>query len=73
MQFFNFTKGTSWCSKVYSDFLRMSLATVTLLQAKALCYFLEENQDEFDLRNKKVLEIGSGTGLVSIVACILGL
>ncbi|XP_018432120.1 PREDICTED: protein-lysine methyltransferase METTL21C-like [Nanorana parkeri] len=40
--------------------------------AKALCYFLEENQDEFDLRNKKVLEIGSGTGLVSIVACILG-
>ncbi|KAG8586462.1 hypothetical protein GDO81_005384 [Engystomops pustulosus] len=40
--------------------------------AKALCYFLEENQDEFDLRDKKVLEIGSGTGLVSIVACVLG-
>ncbi|XP_072267826.1 protein-lysine methyltransferase METTL21C [Pyxicephalus adspersus] len=40
--------------------------------AKALCYFLEENQNKFNLRNKKVLEIGSGTGLVSIVACILG-
>ncbi|KAM9319990.1 protein-lysine methyltransferase METTL21C-like [Gastrophryne carolinensis] len=40
--------------------------------AKALCNFLEENQYEYNLRNKKVLEIGSGTGLVSIVACILG-
>ncbi|XP_069828460.1 protein-lysine methyltransferase METTL21C [Dendropsophus ebraccatus] len=40
--------------------------------AKALCYFLEENKDEFDLKNKNILEIGSGTGLVSIVACILG-
>ncbi|XP_068124111.1 protein-lysine methyltransferase METTL21C [Hyperolius riggenbachi] len=40
--------------------------------AKALCSFLEDNQDTFNLRNKKVLEIGSGTGLVSIVACILG-
>ncbi|XP_063301286.1 protein-lysine methyltransferase METTL21C-like [Pelobates fuscus] len=40
--------------------------------ATALCQFLEGNQDEFNLRHKKVLEIGSGTGLVSIVACLLG-
>ncbi|XP_075446872.1 protein-lysine methyltransferase METTL21C isoform X1 [Ascaphus truei] len=40
--------------------------------AKALCQFLEENQEEFNMTDKKVLEIGSGTGLVSIVACILG-
>ncbi|KAM4796500.1 protein-lysine methyltransferase METTL21C-like [Rhinophrynus dorsalis] len=40
--------------------------------AQALCYFLEENKEEFNLRDKKVIEIGSGTGLVSIVACILG-
>ncbi|KAM8977475.1 protein-lysine methyltransferase METTL21C [Pelodytes ibericus] len=40
--------------------------------AKALCHFLEENQEEYNLRHKKVLELGSGTGLVSIVACLLG-
>uniref|UniRef100_A0A8C5P6W3 Methyltransferase 21C, AARS1 lysine n=1 Tax=Leptobrachium leishanense TaxID=445787 RepID=A0A8C5P6W3_9ANUR len=40
--------------------------------ATALCHFLEDNQDKINLRNKKVLELGSGTGLVSIVACILG-
>ncbi|XP_056416466.1 protein-lysine methyltransferase METTL21C [Hyla sarda] len=40
--------------------------------AKALCYFLEEKKDGFNLKDKKILEIGSGTGLVSIVACILG-
>ncbi|XP_031752905.1 protein-lysine methyltransferase METTL21C isoform X1 [Xenopus tropicalis] len=40
--------------------------------AKALCHYLEENREELNLKNKKVLEIGSGTGLVSIVACILG-
>ncbi|XP_018101021.1 protein-lysine methyltransferase METTL21C isoform X2 [Xenopus laevis] len=40
--------------------------------AKALCHYLEENREELNLKNKKVLEIGSGTGLVSIVACMLG-
>ncbi|KAM4698911.1 protein-lysine methyltransferase METTL21C isoform 1-T2 [Discoglossus pictus] len=40
--------------------------------AEALCEFLEENKEEFNLTDKKVLEIGSGTGLVSIVACLLG-
>ncbi|XP_063809286.1 protein-lysine methyltransferase METTL21C isoform X2 [Pseudophryne corroboree] len=49
-----------------------SYAGVVWPAAKALCYFLDENKDEFDLRDKNILEIGSGTGLVSIVACILG-
>ncbi|KAG8452076.1 hypothetical protein GDO86_004027 [Hymenochirus boettgeri] len=40
--------------------------------AKALCHYMEDNRNEFNLRDKKFLEIGSGTGLVSIVACILG-
>ncbi|XP_053313590.1 protein-lysine methyltransferase METTL21C-like isoform X2 [Spea bombifrons] len=40
--------------------------------ALALCHFLEDNQEEFNLQHKKVLELGSGTGLVAIVACILG-
>nr|XP_033806223.1 protein-lysine methyltransferase METTL21C isoform X1 [Geotrypetes seraphini] len=40
--------------------------------ATALCQYLEDNQKEFELRDRKVLEIGAGTGLVSIVASILG-
>ncbi|XP_070607962.1 protein-lysine methyltransferase METTL21C [Erythrolamprus reginae] len=40
--------------------------------ALALCQYLESNQEEIDLKGKKVLEIGAGTGLVSIVASILG-
>ncbi|XP_033866439.3 protein-lysine methyltransferase METTL21C-like [Acipenser ruthenus] len=40
--------------------------------ALALCQFLENNQHQFNLRDKAVLEIGAGTGLLSIVACLLG-
>ncbi|NXC48210.1 MT21C methyltransferase, partial [Penelope pileata] len=40
--------------------------------ALALSQYLESNQERFNLKDKKVLEIGAGTGLVSIVACILG-
>ncbi|XP_010286094.1 PREDICTED: protein-lysine methyltransferase METTL21C-like [Phaethon lepturus] len=40
--------------------------------ALALSQYLESNQEQFNLKDKKVLEIGAGTGLVSIVACILG-
>ncbi|NXY82777.1 MT21C methyltransferase, partial [Alcedo cyanopectus] len=40
--------------------------------ALALSQYLESNQEQFNLQDKKVLEIGAGTGLVSIVACILG-
>ncbi|KAK9401737.1 protein-lysine methyltransferase METTL21C [Crotalus adamanteus] len=40
--------------------------------ALALCQYLESNQEEINFKEKKVLEIGAGTGLVSIVASILG-
>ncbi|KAI1241761.1 Protein-lysine methyltransferase METTL21C, partial [Lamprotornis superbus] len=39
--------------------------------ALALSQYLESNQEQFNLKDKKVLEIGAGTGLLSIVACIL--
>lgn len=41
-------------------------------QAIALCQFLENNQQEVNLMDKAVLEIGAGTGLLSIVASLLG-
>lgn len=40
--------------------------------ALALCHVLETNTQDFDLRDKTVLELGAGTGLVSIVASFLG-
>uniref|UniRef100_A0A8C8HQH8 Uncharacterized protein n=1 Tax=Oncorhynchus tshawytscha TaxID=74940 RepID=A0A8C8HQH8_ONCTS len=40
--------------------------------ALALCNYLETNTDVIDLKGKQVLELGSGTGLVSIVASLLG-
>uniref|UniRef100_A0A669QTX6 Uncharacterized protein n=1 Tax=Phasianus colchicus TaxID=9054 RepID=A0A669QTX6_PHACC len=43
-----------------------------LLQALVLCYFLETNSKQYNLVDKNVIEIGAGTGLVSIVASLLG-
>lgn len=43
-----------------------------MLQAIALCQFLENNRQQLNLVDKAVLEIGAGTGLLSIVACLLG-
>ncbi|XP_077094130.1 uncharacterized protein mettl21ca isoform X2 [Siphateles boraxobius] len=40
--------------------------------ALALCHYLESNRATVDVLDKAVLEIGSGTGLVSIVASLLG-
>ncbi|XP_054900912.1 uncharacterized protein LOC129369492 isoform X2 [Poeciliopsis prolifica] len=40
--------------------------------ALALCSFLDNNRDTVDLRGKRVLELGAGTGLVAIVASLLG-
>lgn len=37
-----------------------------------LCHFLETNQDKFSLREKNVIELGAGTGLVTIVSSLLG-
>ncbi|XP_037384522.1 protein-lysine methyltransferase METTL21C [Talpa occidentalis] len=40
--------------------------------AVALCRYLEEHAEELNLQDAKILEIGAGPGLVSIVASILG-
>ncbi|XP_041663693.1 S-adenosylmethionine-dependent methyltransferase domain-containing protein [Cheilinus undulatus] len=40
--------------------------------AIALCQFLENNQQQVNLMDKAVLELGAGTGLLSIVASLLG-
>uniref|UniRef100_A0A8C2P0H4 Uncharacterized protein n=1 Tax=Capra hircus TaxID=9925 RepID=A0A8C2P0H4_CAPHI len=40
--------------------------------ALVLCYFLETNVKQYNLVDKNVIEIGAGTGLVSIVASLLG-
>lgn len=40
--------------------------------ALVLCYFLETNTKEYNMVDKNVIEIGAGTGLVSIVASLLG-
>ena len=42
------------------------------LQALALCEYLEINREQINLMDKYVLELGAGTGLVSIVAALLG-
>jgi len=42
------------------------------VQAVALCQFLENNQQSVSLMDKAVLELGAGTGLLSIVASLLG-
>lgn len=48
--------------------------TVPLLvpQALALSSFLDNNRDRVDMQGKEVLELGAGTGLVTIVASLLG-
>ncbi|XP_059851779.1 protein-lysine methyltransferase METTL21E [Delphinus delphis] len=40
--------------------------------ALVLCYFLETNVKQYNMVDKNVIEIGAGTGLVSIVASLLG-
>ncbi|KAK3543854.1 hypothetical protein QTP70_030059, partial [Hemibagrus guttatus] len=40
--------------------------------AVALCRYLEANHKHISLLDKAVLELGAGTGLVSIVACLMG-
>ncbi|XP_072332045.1 protein-lysine methyltransferase METTL21C-like [Scyliorhinus torazame] len=45
---------------------------VTWPGAVELCHFLENHWTEFNLNDKNVIELGAGTGLVSIVAGLLG-
>uniref|UniRef100_A0A3Q2D045 Uncharacterized LOC107103558 n=2 Tax=Cyprinodon variegatus TaxID=28743 RepID=A0A3Q2D045_CYPVA len=40
--------------------------------ALALCHYLDTHRDQLNLTDKAVLEIGAGTGLVSVVAALLG-
>ncbi|KAL7406618.1 hypothetical protein ABVT39_023442 [Epinephelus coioides] len=40
--------------------------------AMVLCHFLETNQDKYNLMDKNVIELGAGTGLVTIVSSLLG-
>lgn len=42
------------------------------VQALALCSFLDNNKQMVDVQGKAVLELGAGTGLVTIVASLLG-
>lgn len=41
-------------------------------QALSLCHYLDTHREQLNLVDKTVLEIGAGTGLVSIVASLLG-
>uniref|UniRef100_A0AAQ6IJV7 Methyltransferase 21C, AARS1 lysine a n=1 Tax=Anabas testudineus TaxID=64144 RepID=A0AAQ6IJV7_ANATE len=40
--------------------------------ALALCHYLDTHHEQLNLVDKAVLEIGAGTGLVSVVAALLG-
>ncbi|KAG9492214.1 protein-lysine methyltransferase METTL21E-like [Eleutherodactylus coqui] len=40
--------------------------------ALVLCYFLEKHGKEISIEDKSIIEIGSGTGLVAVVASLLG-
>ncbi|KAK7162319.1 hypothetical protein R3I94_004850 [Phoxinus phoxinus] len=40
--------------------------------AMVLCYFLDTHRDEFNLTDKNIVELGAGTGLVTIVTSLLG-
>lgn len=46
---------------------------VNVFQATALCQYLEDHTEELNLQDAKILEIGAGAGLVSIVSSLLGL
>ncbi|XP_048835168.1 methyltransferase like 21e [Brienomyrus brachyistius] len=40
--------------------------------ALVLCHFLDTHREEYDMMDKNVIELGAGTGLVSIVTSLLG-
>lgn len=37
-----------------------------------LCHFLETNREKYNLADRNVIELGAGTGLVTIVSSLLG-
>lgn len=68
----------AWEGYMFSDLeIRIKESTdfygaVLWPSAMVICHFLEENRDTYNLVDKNVIELGAGTGLVSIVASILG-
>ncbi|NP_001002361.2 methyltransferase like 21e [Danio rerio] len=40
--------------------------------AMVLCHFLDSHRDQYNLLDKKIIELGAGTGLVTIVTSLLG-
>ncbi|KAM4593709.1 methyltransferase like 21e [Odontesthes bonariensis] len=67
-----------WEGYIFSDLeIRIKESTdlygaVLWPSAMVLCHFLETNQDKYNLTDKNVIELGAGTGLVSIVSSLLG-
>ncbi|XP_067890201.1 putative methyltransferase-like protein 21E isoform X1 [Heterodontus francisci] len=74
----NVFKSTSWeCFQFAGYEIKITEATdcygaYVWPSALVLCYYLENSQKENRFIDKNVIEIGSGTGLVSIVAGLLG-
>ncbi|XP_072033735.1 protein N-lysine methyltransferase METTL21A-like [Amphiura filiformis] len=50
----------------------IGVAAVVWDAAVVLAEYLEKNSEEFSLQGKRVVELGAGTGLVSMVAALLG-
>ncbi|XP_018603577.1 methyltransferase like 21e isoform X6 [Scleropages formosus] len=53
----------------------LAVAALTLcvtLQALVLCHFLDTHREEYSMEDKSIIELGAGTGLVSIVTALLG-
>ncbi|CAG5857602.1 unnamed protein product [Menidia menidia] len=67
-----------WEGYIFSDLeIRIKESTdiygaVLWPSAMVLCHFLETNQDKYNLADKNVIELGAGTGLVTIVSSLLG-
>ncbi|XP_041836790.1 methyltransferase like 21e [Melanotaenia boesemani] len=68
----------TWEGYIFSDLeIRIKESTdlygaVLWPSAMVLCHFLETNQDKYNLADKNVIELGAGTGLVTIVSSLLG-
>ncbi|XP_012711461.2 methyltransferase like 21e [Fundulus heteroclitus] len=68
----------SWEGYVFSDQeIRIKESTDlygAMLWPSAMvpCHFLETNQDKYNLADKNVIELGAGTGLVTVVSSLLG-
>lgn len=62
-----------WChTRHLSQHLTYVMLGFLVVQALALCSFLDNNRETVNLQGKEVLELGAGTGLVTIVASLLG-